>query len=92
MAPLTAAVWSAYDPQAPAPGALDAVDEGGRELVAGLVGAFTVRALIQQSIGIVMADTGHDADAAYLDLCSRTAEAGGGLAETAARVVAERPG
>src|SRR4051794_18924448 len=64
LAPLTAAVWAAYDLHGPGPTARDGLDAGGEGLVAGLAGAFAVRARIQQAIGAVMAATHKTADAA----------------------------
>jgi GAF domain/ANTAR domain len=89
LAPLTAAVWAAYDPHAPGPSARrNGLDDGGEALVAGLAGAFAVRARIQQAIGAVMAATHRTADAAYLLLRMRAAETGTTLTDTAAAVTA----
>ena len=90
LAPLTAAVWAAYDPHRPgtsAPG--HGLDPGGEALVAGLAGAFAVRARIQQAIGVLMAATHRTADTAYLILRMRAAETGATLTATAAAVIAE---
>jgi hypothetical protein len=92
LAALTAAVWLAYDPpgeSGPDRSGTDC-DEGGEEMVAGLVGAFSVRAGIQQAIGVIMANTHRTADAAYLILRLRAAETGASLADTAAAIVAEQ--
>jgi ANTAR domain/GAF domain len=89
LAPLTAAVWAAYDLQGS--GATPrghGLDDGGEGLVAGLAGAFAVRARIQQAIGAVMAATHRTADAAYLLLRMRAAETGTTLTDTAAAVIA----
>jgi ANTAR domain len=90
MAPLTAAVWSAYDPEEVSTHPPDDLDDGGRELVGGLAGAFAVRTLIQRAIGLVMAEFGTTPDAAYLYLRVRAAEAGVDLAGTAMRLIADR--
>ena len=90
LAPLTAAVWAAYDPHRPgtsAPGT--GLDHGGEALVAGLAGAFAVRARIQQAIGVVMASTHRTADAAYLILRMRAAETGATLTDTATATITE---
>jgi AmiR/NasT family two-component response regulator len=55
------------------------VDTGGADLVAGLIDAFEVRAMIQRGIGVVMADEHCSAEAAYLTLRVRAAEAGTSL-------------
>jgi ANTAR domain len=110
LAPLTAAVWAAYEPEhsagtsAPEHSAgtsapehstrtgasARGLDRGGEALVAGLAGAFAVRARIQQAIGVVMAATHRTADAAYLVLRMRAAETGATLTDTATGVVMEQ--
>jgi AmiR/NasT family two-component response regulator len=60
------------------------VDTGGADLVAGLIDAFEVRAMIQRGIGVVMADEHCSAEAAYLSLRVRAAQAGTNLAGAAA--------
>ena len=91
MVPLTAALWDAYDPHG---STIDRehplLDCGGAGLVAGLVGAFAVRALIQQAIGVVIADTQRTVDAGYLILRLRAAETGLTLPATATAVIAEQ--
>ncbi len=91
LAPLTAAVWAAYDPHASTTAAdREGLDDGGIALVAGLTGAFAARAVIQQAIGLVMAGTHRTADVAYLILRLRAAQTGSTLVDTAAAVLAER--
>jgi hypothetical protein len=87
MAPLTAAVWAAYDPHRAGTSARG-LDHGGEALVTGLAGAFAVRARIQQAIGAVMAATHRTADAAYFILRLRAAETGATLTDTATAVLA----
>jgi hypothetical protein len=88
LAPLTAAVWAAYDPHHPATTARGhGLDHGGEALLAGLAGAFAVRARIQQAIGAIMAATHRTADAAYLVLRLRAAETGAALTATATAVL-----
>lgn len=91
LAPLTAAVWSTYDPYDPGASPNPrALDHGGEALVAGLAGAFAVRAQIQQAIGAIMAATHRTADAAYLALRMRAAETGTKLTDAATAVMADR--
>jgi hypothetical protein len=91
LAPLTAAVWAAYDPSRPGTNASgNSLDDGGEALVAGLTGAFAVRARLQQAIGVIMAVTHRTADAAYLLLRMRAAETGATLTDTATAVVTEQ--
>jgi hypothetical protein len=88
LAPLTAAAWAAYDPGSPGTTARgNGLDHGGEALVAGLAGAFAVRAGIQQAIGAIMAATHRTADAAYLVLRLRAAERGATLTDTATAVL-----
>lgn len=92
MAPLTARVWSVYDPeQRPVadPGG-QPLDPGGAELVSGLAGAFEVRARIQQAAGVVMAREHNTSREAYLTLRMRAAASGASLIDTAAAVLAEQ--
>jgi hypothetical protein len=80
-----------YDPHRPGTSPhRSSLDDGGRALVAGLAGAFEVRAGIQQAIGAVMGTTHLTADAAYLVLRMRTAETGATLVDTATAVIAEQ--
>ena len=66
------------------------LDGGSAGLVAGIAGAFVVRDLIQQAVGVIIADTGRTSDAAYLVLRMRAAERGFTLPDTAAAVIAEQ--
>lgn len=91
LASLTAAVWAAYDPHGPATNASgNGLDHGGEALIAGLTGAFAVRARIQQAIGVIMAVTHRTADAAYLILRMRAAETGATLTDTATAAITEQ--
>jgi ANTAR domain/GAF domain len=91
LAPLTLAVWAAYDAHGSGTSPVgNGLDGGGLAVVAGLTGAFAVRARIQQAIGVVMAATHRTADAAYLILRMRAAETGATLTDTATAVITER--
>lgn len=92
MAALTAAVWSTYEAEHVSAGPDADLDTGGTDLVAGLAGAFDIRALIQQAVGVVIADRDGSADTAYLVLRTRAAESGKSLLDTARSVIAERHG
>lgn len=91
MTPLTAQVWTVYEPyraagaKPPPP-----LDPGGEQLVAGLTEAFAVRAVIQQAIGVMMAGGNRTPDDAYLVLRVRAADTGSSLTEAATTVIAER--
>jgi len=91
MAPLSAAVLAAYDdaPGGRSPGAREDLCPGGRDLVAGLVGAFAVRATIQQAIGMIIAERQTNADLAYALLRSQAAATTGSLVGAATAVLAE---
>lgn len=92
LAPLTAAVRTAYDPRFSSdttdPGGC--LGHGGQALIAGLVGAFAIRDRIQQAIGMVIATTHQTADAAYLVVRTRAAETGTTLDDTANAIIAEQ--
>jgi hypothetical protein len=93
MAPLIAAVWGAFEADGPALDTgpdLRRLDDGSAGLVAGITGAFAVRAVIHQAIGVIIADTQRSADAAYVLLRMRAAERGLSLSDVAADVVAEK--
>ncbi len=91
LAPLTLAVLAAYDPHGSGTSPVgNGLDGGGFALVAGLAGAFAVRARIQQAIGVIVAATHRNADAAYLILRMRAAETGATLTDTATAVITER--
>jgi hypothetical protein len=63
------------------------LDDGAKNLVAGLTGAFAVRALVQQAIGVIMALTAYGPDQAYGTLCVQAVETDVALPQAAARVV-----
>ena len=96
MTGLIAAVRDAYDPRTSDPhGSGSDVDRydldcGGADLVAGIAGAFAVRAVIQQAMGVVMADGHRTTEAAYLVLRLRAAETGVTLLGAAEAVIAEQ--
>jgi hypothetical protein len=87
MTALTAAVWATYDEPPPAGLEFPDLDPGGAELVDGLTNAFTVRAIIQQAIGIIIATRHSTPDGAYATLRLRAADAGQSLLDTAQAVV-----
>jgi hypothetical protein len=87
MAALTEALWTVYKPGSAAGGEAVDVDPGARELIAGLVKVFAIRATIQQAVGVIMGRDGVAALDAYLSLCARAAETGSSLTTTAAAVV-----
>ena len=91
MAPLSAAVLAAYDdaPEGRPPGPYEDLCPGAQDLLAGLVGAFGVRATIQQAIGVIISDRQTNADLAYALLRSQAAETTGSLIEAATAVVAQ---
>jgi hypothetical protein len=91
MAPLIGAVLAAYDPaDATVPAGAPNLQHGGAELLAGISGAFAVRGLIQQAIGVLVTDRHITVDRAYVELRLRAAETGVPLTDTAAAVIAER--
>ena len=90
LAPLTAAVLASYAAQDPGGAHPHGLDPGGEALVAGLAGAFAVRARIQQAIGAIMATTHRTPEVAYLVLRMRAAEAGITLTDAATAVMAEQ--
>ena len=91
MAPLSAAVLAAYDdaPEGRTPGPREDLCPGARELIAGLAGAFAIRATIQQAIGMIIADRRTSADLAYAQLRSEAASTTTSLIGAATSVVAE---
>jgi hypothetical protein len=91
MAPLSAAVLAVYDeaPEGSPPGPAADLCPGAQDLIAGLAGAFAVRATIQQAIGMIIADRQTNADLAYALLRSRAAETTGSLLDAATTVVAD---
>jgi hypothetical protein len=91
MAPLSAAVLAAYDdaPEGRSPGPDEDLCPGARDLIAGLVGAFSIRATIQQAIGMIIAERRTNADLAYALLRSQAASTTGSLIGVATAVVAD---
>jgi hypothetical protein len=67
-----------------------ALDDGGRELVAGLVEAHAIRAIIQRAIGVTMGRENCTAEQAYRRLRASAVAAGATLRETATGLLAER--
>jgi hypothetical protein len=92
LGPLSAAVRATYDPQvSPGTNAVEEpMDQGSEALIAGLAGAFAVRAQIQRAVGVIMATRHRAADAAYFILRIRAAETGATLTDTATRVLTEQ--
>jgi hypothetical protein len=89
MKALTAAVWSVYESDV-APGReAEGLDGGGAELVAGLTGAFAVRARIQRSLGVLMSAVSCSADEAFAALQLRAVETGATVTETAERLLGD---
>jgi hypothetical protein len=94
LAPLIAGVRNLYAGQPPPSGdGPDGMDPGARQLLAGLVEAFTVRDTIQCAFGVLMARDHCTAAEAYRRLRLRAAEAGDSLADMAAALLdsAARP-
>jgi hypothetical protein len=91
MAPLSAVVLAVYDdaPESDQPGARAELRPGDRELVAGLLGAFAVRATIQQAIGVIIAERATNADLAYALLRTSAATTTGSLIDAATAIVAD---
>ncbi len=88
MRPLSAAVGSAFGlGQQPDPGVKSHLDDGAKNLVAGLIGAFAVRAVIQQAIGVIMALNAHGPEEAYGTLRRQAVDADLALPDAAARVI-----
>lgn len=92
MEALTAAVWSVYESDSPPDRRLDELDSGGNELVAGLAGAFAVRARIQRAVGLLMSRRAIGAEDAFAELCHRAAATGAALPGLAAHLLAEPVG
>jgi hypothetical protein len=91
MAPLSATVLAVYNasPEGDPPGDPESeLCPGGRELIAGLAGAFAVRATIQQAIGMLIAERRTTADLAYALLRSQAATTEGSVLDAATEVVA----
>ncbi len=91
MRPLSQAVESVYGLLGSGqPVASRDLGSGAQSLLAGLTGAFAVRAIVQQAIGVLIAVTASTADQAYDVLCLRAADTGVALPQAAARVIAGR--
>jgi len=75
MAPLSAAVLVTFDSSSQDNAGLDVdgLGAGPRSLLDGLIGAFSVRARIQQALGVIMAMEHTNVDSAYAILRSRAA-------------------
>jgi hypothetical protein len=84
---LTAAVWAVFDPRTDAGQEGTGLDDGGVELVTGLQDAFVVRGLIQQAMGIIMATTRCEPEAAYDDLCTRASTTSTAMTDVAHRII-----
>ncbi|MEU4621918.1 ANTAR domain-containing protein [Actinoplanes sp. NPDC023801] len=87
MAPLIGCVRTVYTGQAPPDGNRSDIDHGARQLLAGLAGALSVRATIQQAIGVLMARNDRNATESYRQLRLRAAETGNSLADTASAIL-----
>jgi hypothetical protein len=83
MAPLITGVWALYDPDRPLPAdeQLQALDDGGEELLAGFAEALSVRSTIQLALGTIMRRAHITAADAYLRLRLQAADAGVSLLE-----------
>ena len=90
MTDLTRRVWALYDTGFNHGHDLPTVQEGSRQLLAGIAAAFEVRDLIQQALGAIMARHQVATDTAYLMLQVRAAERGATLPATATHVVQEQ--
>jgi hypothetical protein len=91
MAPLSAGVLAVYDDAPKDDSSQEQVElcPGGHELIAGLTGAFAVRATIQQAIGMIIAERRTNADLAYALLRSSAAAATGSLIDAATALVTD---
>jgi GAF domain/ANTAR domain len=89
MRPLSRIVESVYglDETDPPPEPSRNLGAGAKSLLAGLTGAFAVRAILQQAIGVLMAETAASADQAYDALCRRAVDTGIALPQAASRVI-----
>jgi hypothetical protein len=93
MAPLIAGICSVHghtDGEVDDEEPLSELDTGGQELVAGYIGALSVRATVRLAIELIRADNRCSADDAYLSLCIRAGNAGTDLAEAATALVHHR--
>lgn len=90
MATLSAAVCDAYVPESSTVWDHDDLDDGGRDLIAGVIGALALRSMIQQAIRMLMSTTAGSAERAYRSLRKQAAETGAGLIDTAARLIEQQ--
>jgi AmiR/NasT family two-component response regulator len=65
----------------------EALDDGGRELVAGYAESLSIRATIKLALNMIMADNNCTSDDAYVSLCVQAGAAGTDLAVAAAALV-----
>lgn len=84
---LTTAVWAAYDPDISETWSRDALDPGGRELAAGIIGALGLRSMIQRAIDVLATSGDVSTERAYLSLRTQAVEAGISLPDAAAHVI-----
>ncbi|WIM98582.1 hypothetical protein ACTOB_002186 [Actinoplanes oblitus] len=95
MAPLTAGICAAYDPDLPLPSEIDdlaPLDDGGHELVTGFAEALSVRATIQLAVELVATRAGRGTSNAYLDLRLDAADKGISLLAAATAVITRHLG
>jgi hypothetical protein len=93
MGPLIVGVLAVHQPDRRLPGDRtdrQPLDAGGEELLAGFAEALTVRSTIQLALGVIMGRDDVTAEAAYLTLRLRAAEAGIGLLKAASNVIVSR--
>jgi GAF domain-containing protein len=90
MATISAAVSDAYAPESSTVWDHDDLDDGGRDLIAGVIGALALRSMIQQAIRMLMSTTAGSAELAYRSLRKQAAETGTGLIDTAARLIEQK--
>jgi hypothetical protein len=89
MAILTGAVRATYGQAAPSNFGFRGLDPGGADLVVGLTHAFGVRVVIQQAIGVLMAEQATSPDRAYAILRLRAAETETSLPAAAGSIVTD---
>lgn len=89
LAPLTAGICAAYDPELPLPDDEQPLDAGSAELVAGFAEAVSVRATIQLALSIIMRESGLAHADAYLKLRLHAADIGADLLTAATAVIAD---
>jgi hypothetical protein len=66
---------------------LEALDEGGRELISGYARSLSIRATIKLALNIIMVDNQCSGDDAYVSLCLHAGQAGTDLAAAATALV-----